>query len=90
MSKKYRPFCDYCGLVCGVIWFIQKQENIIQETKLEEQKDQGALKEAPVTREKKLELEPKKPIVLCIKCQTEGNYPTILSEEDFVKVDLLS
>ena len=22
MSKKYRPFCDYCGLVCGVIWFI--------------------------------------------------------------------
>jgi SWI/SNF related-matrix-associated actin-dependent regulator of chromatin subfamily C len=29
-------------------------------------------------------------LVLCIKCFTEGNYPTILSDKDFVKVDLIN
>lgn len=29
-------------------------------------------------------------MVLCIKCYTEGNFPTILSANDFIKCDLLN
>lgn len=29
-------------------------------------------------------------MILCVKCFTEGKFPTILSEKDFIKMDLIS
>ncbi|EGR31581.1 swi snf and rsc complex subunit ssr2, putative [Ichthyophthirius multifiliis] len=25
LSKNYRPICDFCGIICGFVWFQQKQ-----------------------------------------------------------------
>ena len=69
MSKKYRPFCDFCGLVCGVIWYVQKQtgaEGIVEIT--------GSTR-GLVGSDKTQ----KKPVVLCSKCQAQGNFPTVLA-----------
>lgn len=24
LSKNYRPVCDFCGIICGLVWFQQK------------------------------------------------------------------
>lgn len=66
LPKNYRPICDFCGIICGLVWFQQKP---------------------PVTTSKTTEIPE---MVLCIKCYTEGNFPNILSANDFIKCDLLS
>ena len=66
LPKSYRPICDFCGVICGLVWFQQKP---------------------PVTTLKASEIPE---MVLCIKCYTEGNFPNILSSNDFIKCDLLS
>lgn len=66
LPKSYRPICDFCGVICGLVWFQQKP---------------------PVTTLKAAEIPE---MVLCIKCYTDGNFPNILSSNDFIKCDLLS
>lgn len=66
LPKNYRPICDFCGIICGLVWFQQKP---------------------PVTTSKTTEIPE---MILCIKCYTEGNFPNILSPNDFIKCDLLS
>ncbi|EAR84927.1 SWIRM domain protein (macronuclear) [Tetrahymena thermophila SB210] len=61
LSKNQRPICDFCGVICGLVWFQQKQV----------QENQPCM-------------------VLCIKCYTEGNYPSFLSDRDFEKSDLIN
>ena len=66
LPKTYRPLCDFCGIICGLVWFQQKP---------------------PVTTLKATEIPE---MILCIKCYTDGNFPNILSANDFIKCDLLS
>ena len=57
-----RPTCDFCGVVCGLVWFQQK------------------------IFDQRIDNTPE--MVLCVKCFTEKNFPDILSEKDFIKMDL--
>lgn len=59
LSKNFRPLCDYCGIICGLVWFQQKSV-------------------------------PDKLMSLCVKCYTNGNFPPILSADDFERNTLES
>jgi SWI/SNF related-matrix-associated actin-dependent regulator of chromatin subfamily C len=83
LSKSVRPLCDFCGMICGLIWFQQKT--------LSQYQVSGAANGQPSPISQSKLSQPKgSELILCIKCYTEGNMPNILSPNDFQRVDLLT
>ena len=73
-----RPVCDFCGLICGVVWFQQQSPSANQKKGAEEATElpQNVVKGGT--------------LVLCVKCYADGNIPNILSTQDFTKIDLIT
>jgi SWI/SNF related-matrix-associated actin-dependent regulator of chromatin subfamily C len=79
LTKKYRPLCDFCGQRCGIVWFQHRRSLSAKEiTKIMKNVN---LKNPPLSS---TEYE----IILCIKCYSDGNFPIILSSNDFNKVTI--
>jgi len=63
INKQHRPPCTFCGQICGIVWYQQKNVNA--------------------------QLTPGSEAVVCITCYAAGNFPNLLTQADFQKVDLL-
>jgi SWI/SNF related-matrix-associated actin-dependent regulator of chromatin subfamily C len=81
LTKKMRPICTFCGLICGLVWFQQKRATKLFGDEDGTKKERAAAAAAGGN-------EPA--MTLCIKCFVDNNYPNILSPNDFTKVDLLA
>lgn len=79
LTKKYRPLCDFCGQRCGIVWFQHRRSLSTKE--ISKIMKNVNTKNPPLST---TEYE----IVLCIKCYSEGNFPIILSSNDFSKMTI--
>jgi len=79
LTKKYRPLCDFCGQRCGIVWFQHRRSLNAKEVK--RIMNNVNTKNPPLST---TEYE----IILCIKCYSDGNFPIILSSNDFNKVTI--
>lgn len=103
MTKNARPLCDFCGMICGMIWYQQKSPQQYQNQANTNDPSQPSSTPqgrpgSPSQQNQTQQGQPTTPkgsskgteLVLCLKCYNDGNIPNILSSNDFFRVDLLS
>lgn len=74
-----RPYCDYCGIHCSIVWF-QHLRTIDSKEIATIMKNVNS--KNPVLSDKQYE------IILCTKCYCDGNFPLLLTHHDFKKISV--
>lgn len=77
LTAVIRPFCDYCRIHCGIVWF---QHNRSLDPKEIANIMKNVNSKNPPLSQKEYEY------ILCVKCYCEANFPLLLTHQDFKKV----
>ncbi|CAD8142980.1 unnamed protein product [Paramecium pentaurelia] len=78
-SKRYRPGCSFCGILCGLQWYSEKEQT--QKEKQDQDKVEN-VKEVENKQKNSIKLD------LCMKCFSNNNFPNSLTSEDFQLTNL--
>lgn len=77
LTHELRPYCDYCRIHCGIVWF--------QHTRSLDPKEianimKNVNSKNPPLSQKEYEY------ILCVRCYCESNFPLLLTHHDFKKI----
>lgn len=77
LTCELRPYCDYCRIHCGIVWF--------QHTRSLDPKEianimKNVNSKNPPLSQKEYEY------ILCVRCYCESNFPLLLTHHDFKKI----
>ena len=76
ITHKIRPFCDYCGIHCGIVWFYHFKQIDPKEISMIMK---NVNSKNPPLSQKPYEM------TLCTRCYCDGNFPLLLTHHDFKK-----
>jgi flagellar biosynthesis GTPase FlhF len=77
LTAELRPYCDYCRLHCGLVWF---QHNRSLDPKEIANIMKNVNSKNPPLSQREYEY------VLCVRCYCENHFPLLLTHHDFKKV----
>lgn len=75
LPSSKRPICDFCGEVCGLVWF-QSRSGIVSPTEVQRVPEHDPFSIYALS--------------LCEKCYEKGNFPRMMSKTDFELCSLKS
>jgi hypothetical protein len=79
ITAKIRPYCDFCRIHCGIVWF---QHNRSLDPKEIANIMKNVNSKNPPLSQKEYEY------ILCVKCYCEGHFPLLLTHHDFKKISI--